>query len=134
MPIGKNSLKRVANNGYSNVKTEAPDMENSSVIANPAPQVVEMLEKEIAQVKAEKKTAAKKPAAKKPCAKAEAAVSTAKKSGAKAEKPTTKKSSAKAEKPTAKAAEKTKSSPEKETAKDGFAYVNLGGELPYYLL
>ena len=122
MPIGKNSLKRVANNGYSNVKTEAPDMENSSVIANPAPQVVEMLEKEIAQVKAEKKTAAKKPAAKKPCAKAEATVSTAKKS------------SAKAEKPTAKAAEKTNISPEKETAKDGFAYVNLGGELPYYLL
>ena len=122
MPIGKNSLKRVANNGYSNVKTEAPDMENSSVIANPAPQVVEMLEKEIAQVKAEKKTAAKKPAAKKPCAKAEATVSTTKKSGAKTENPT------------AKAAEKTKISPEKETAKDGFAYVNLGGELPYYLL
>ena len=122
MPIGKNSLKRVANNGYSNVKTEAPDMENSSVIANPAPQVVEMLEKEIAQAKAEKKTAAKKPAAKKPCAKAAATVSTTKKSGAKAEKPT------------AKAEEKTKSSPEKETAKDGFAYVNLGGELPYYLL
>ena len=143
MPIGKNSLKRVANNGYSNVKTEAPDMENSSVIANPAPQVVEMLEKEIAQVKAEKKTAAKKPAAKKPCAKAEATVSTAKKSSAKAEKPTAKaeaavstakKSGAKAEKPTAKAAEKTNISPEKETAKDGFAYVNLGGELPYYLL
>ena len=31
MPIGKNSIKRVANNGYSNVKTDAPDMENSVV-------------------------------------------------------------------------------------------------------
>lgn len=30
MPIGKNSIKRVANNGYSAVKTEAPDMENST--------------------------------------------------------------------------------------------------------
>ena len=31
MPIGKNAIKRVANNGYSNVKTTAPDMENSTV-------------------------------------------------------------------------------------------------------
>ena len=31
MPIGKNALKRVSNNGYSQVKTAAPDMENSTV-------------------------------------------------------------------------------------------------------
>ena len=31
MPVGKNSLKRVTNSGYSNVKTDAPDMENSTV-------------------------------------------------------------------------------------------------------
>ena len=31
MPIGKNAIKRVANNGYSNVKSTAPDMENSVV-------------------------------------------------------------------------------------------------------
>ena len=31
MPIGKNSIKRVANNGYSNLATSAPDMENSEV-------------------------------------------------------------------------------------------------------
>ena len=30
MPIGKNALKRV-NNGYSNVKTTAPDMEHSEI-------------------------------------------------------------------------------------------------------
>lgn len=35
MPIGKNSIKRVANAGYSKVKTEAPDMENS--VVNEAP-------------------------------------------------------------------------------------------------
>ena len=29
MPIGKNSLKRVTNNGYTKVKSEAPDMEMS---------------------------------------------------------------------------------------------------------
>ena len=27
MPIGKNAIKRVTNNGYSSVKSEAPDME-----------------------------------------------------------------------------------------------------------
>ena len=40
MPIGKNSLKRVTNNGYSAVKTEAPDMENSVTLIpeeKPAP-------------------------------------------------------------------------------------------------
>ena len=35
MPIGKNAIKRVENNGYSKVETSAPDMENSHVIANP---------------------------------------------------------------------------------------------------
>ena len=39
MPIGKNSIKRVANGGYSEIKTSAPDMENSTVapISEPAP-------------------------------------------------------------------------------------------------
>ncbi len=32
MPVGKNSIRRVANNGYSKVKTEAPDMENSKIV------------------------------------------------------------------------------------------------------
>ena len=32
MPIGKNSIKRVAGNGYSAVKTQAPDMDNSTVL------------------------------------------------------------------------------------------------------
>ena len=38
MPIGKNAINRVKNNGYSKVETSAPDMENS-VIANPDSQV-----------------------------------------------------------------------------------------------
>ena len=44
MPIGKNALKRVENNGYSKVKSTAPDMENS-----------EVAEKVEAPVKAEEK-------------------------------------------------------------------------------
>ena len=73
MPIGKNAIKRVENNGYSNVKTSAPDMENSNVIANPDTQVVEKL------IKPVEKAAAKKAPAKKPAAK----TSTAKKAPAK---------------------------------------------------
>ncbi|MFQ7079409.1 MAG: hypothetical protein ACLRSW_16575 [Christensenellaceae bacterium] len=35
MPIGKNAIKRVENNGYSNVASSAPDMENG-IVAEPA--------------------------------------------------------------------------------------------------
>ena len=35
MPIGKNSIKRITGNGYSNVQTTAPDMENSTVAQIP---------------------------------------------------------------------------------------------------
>lgn len=64
MPIGKNSIKRVSD-GYSKVKSTAPDMENSTVIAAPDAQVMEMVEKS-----ATKKPAPKKPTTKKPLAKA----------------------------------------------------------------
>ena len=102
MPIGKNAIKRVENNGYSKVKTSAPDMENSNVLANPDPQVVEKLitpvetaTKAKAAPKAKAATSAKKPAAKKAPAK-KAAVKPAK--------------------------------------KDGFVRVELGAEMPFYLL
>ena len=62
MPIGKNAIKRVENNGYSKVKTEAPDMENSNVIAKPDEQIVEKLIAPVEKATA-KKTAAKNPAA-----------------------------------------------------------------------
>ena len=48
MPIGKNALKRVTNNGYSSVKSTAPDMENSVIVTEapateaPAPDVKEL--------------------------------------------------------------------------------------------
>ncbi len=55
MSIGKSAIKRVENSGYSKVKTEAPDMLNSNVIAAPAEEITEKL---IAPI--EKKTATKK--------------------------------------------------------------------------
>lgn len=60
MSVGKNAIKRVSNNGYSNVKTVAPDMENSHVIANPSEEVVEKLVKPVEEKTAKKKTADKK--------------------------------------------------------------------------
>ena len=119
MPIGKNAIKRVENNGYSKVKTSAPDMENSHVIAAPDPQVTEKL---IAPV--EKKTA-KKAAAKK-------AAAPAKKEEVK--KPAAKKAAAPVKKPAAKkpVAKKTVAKPA--VKQDAFTSVELGKDLPYYLL
>ncbi len=89
MPIGKNAIKRVENNGYSKVKTSAPDMENSNVIANPDPQTIEKMVTPVEK-------AAKKPVAKKTV---------------------------------------TKKAPKaKSVEKDGFIRVEVGGEMPYYLL
>ena len=105
MPIGKNAINRVKNNGYSNVETSAPDMENS-VIANPDPQVIEKMVKPV-----EEKAVKKAPAKKAPAPKAEATPAQA-----------PKKSPAK--KPAAK----------KTSANDGFQRVELGGSMPYYLL
>ena len=57
MSIGKNAIKRVENNGYSQVKTAAPDMEQSVVTEETT------VTPEVKPVK--KKTACKKSAAKK---------------------------------------------------------------------
>ena len=96
MPVGRNSIKRVTNNGYSKVATKAPDMENSTVIANPSPEVIEVM------IPSSEKIAPKKPAAK----------------------PATKKPAAK----------KTEPKPEKSSERNGEGYINLGGDLPIYLL
>ena len=105
MPIGKNAIKRVENNGYSKVKTSAPDMENSSVIAKPDEQVVEKMVAPVA-VSTVKKTSIQK------------ATATATKKSATAKKATATKKPAQA----------------KCAKKDGFIRMSLGDDLPYYLL
>ena len=109
MPIGKNAIKRVENNGYSNVKTAAPDMENSTVIANISKEVVEKMVKPVEEKAKAKKAPAKKAEVKKAepvkaCAKAPA-------------------KKAPAKKPAVKKAEKM-----------GFERVSVGNDMPYYLL
>ena len=90
MPIGKNAIKRVENNGYSKVETSAPDMEHS-VIANPDPQVVETLLAPVEKKTKKRTTTKKKTPASKP-----AKVET--------------------------------------VEKDGFVRVEVGTDMPYYLL
>ena len=110
MPIGKNSLKRVTNNGYTNVKSEAPDMEMSNIIANPDPQVMELAIK-----MAEKKPSVKKQPAKKA--------------------PTKQKSTkAPTEKATAEAKPEEKTEAKTNDEKEAFTYTNIGKDMPYYLL
>ena len=67
MPVGKNALKRVTNNGYSKVAVSAPDMEHSEVLKTEKATKKE----ESIKIEAKKNTTpkTKKPAAPKPAAK-----------------------------------------------------------------
>lgn len=124
MPIGKNAIKRITNNGYSNVQASAPDMENSVV------------EEKIKIV--EKKTAEEKIAVKKATPKTSSKASDTKKATTKA--PTVKVSAPKKslEKEPAlspiKTAEKVTKKAENEGERQGEGYINLGGKLPVHLL
>lgn len=104
MPIGKNALKRVSNNGYSNVKATAPDMENSSVL-EPTSEVKEApkVKETSAKISPKKNNS---PAAKRPAVK----------------------------KPEMKKAEKKAEKTEKISRPDGFVRYELGADLPEHLL
>ena len=115
MPIGKNALKRVENNGYSKVKSEAPDMENSEVKVAEAAVVAEP-KKAAQSTPAPKKAPAKKSVAPKTETKVEAPVKKA------------------AAKPTAKPATKKAAPKAKATGKELEAAISVGETLPYYLL
>ena len=121
MPIGKNAIKRVANNGYSNVKTTAPDMENS----------VQAIESGTDAGVAK----AKKATAKKTTVKAAPKTQAPKKTTKKAPTAPTKKSME--VEPTfspVKTAEKVIEATVDQQARQGDGYINLGGELPIHLL
>ena len=120
MPIGKNALKRVTNNGYSNVTTSAPDMENSEPIVT----TETVSEKKPAKKKAEpKKSETKKVEVK------------AKKTEPKA---APKKSAAKKVEKVEKAEPEVKAETTPEVVKtshpDGFVKISCGMDMPVYLL
>ena len=125
MSIGKNSIRRAVNNGYSKVKTSAPDMENSEVLETVAPVATSAAVQPAVKKTATKKTTAKTTAVKRtvltpPTAVAES-VEVIK------------------EKPVKKTVEKkatAKNNVAKKSAQPKVkkAYVNFGEELPFYLL
>ncbi len=132
MPIGKNAIKRVTNNGYSKVESSAPDMENSSVIANIDQQVVDKI---IAPV--EKKTATKKaPAKKTPAKKVAPAKETPAEKAAEVAKPKRKytKKAAVEETPAQPKAKRKYTKKSVPAKKEGFERVEVGAQMPYYLL
>ena len=124
MPVGKNSLKRVTNNGYSAVKSEAPDMENSVITDVPE---VTTAPKKAAPVSNKKLAAPKKTSDKKPVAKAPA-------------KPEGEiKTPARRGRPLKKAADVIPTAPETAIKVAGVSegeksYCNIGEEMPVYLL
>ena len=117
MPIGKNAIKRVENNGYSNVKTEAPDMINSTVISGTSKEVMDMVEKSVNKAVNPVKKATK------PVTQPENQPATEPAVEVKTETPktTTKKAPAKKQAP-------------KKPAKSNFEKIGLGSEMPIYLL
>ena len=115
MPIGKNALKRVSNNGYSKVNTSAPDMEDSVI----EPEKSEPIEKVSVKTAPKRNTAPKEKKA--PVKKPETEKAISKKTE---KKPETK----------AKPQVNAKVKPEDVTHPDGFLRYGLGEELPAHLL
>ena len=146
MPIGKNALKRVANNGYAQLKSTAPDMENSVVLETEAPAEPpkKAAKKAVESIPTPKKTTEKKPTAtkkpveKKATAKPAETKKTAEKKPVAAKKTAEKKAVEKPveKKPAAKKAVVKKSAPKAKAAvgKKPETASQVGGTLPYFLL
>lgn len=129
MPIGKNAIKRITNNGYSSVKSSAPDMENSEIaekkaetIEEKAPTAKKATAKRTTSATAPKASAPKASAPKKPSAK---------------KAPSAPKKSMESEpelSPVKTAKKVVKKAPSKAKAQDN-GCINIGrGELPVHLL
>ena len=120
MPIGKNAIKRVTNNGYSSVKTSAPDMENSIVAEEKGNVAVEKAVKE-------KKVSTKKTSQ---ASKTQTKAAETKKTGAKKVNTPQKSMEKEPDFSPVKTAEKIT----KKASKKDKGYINIGDDLPYYLL
>lgn len=114
MPIGKNSIKRVQKGGYANLKSSAPDMEDSTVVEKLTPPTDPE-----ARVSPEKPQQKRKPRAPK-----DAHIDALKAEVEKIKESAAKTRRAKAE------AQKTAKEEEAATVD----YVGVGEELPVYLL
>ena len=121
MPIGKNALKRVSNNGYSKVNTSAPDMEHSEIALDKAEPIEAVSHK--ASPKRNTTPKEKKPSVKKPATEKAVSKKVEKKPAVKIE-----------EKLTDKAENKLEDKHEEITHPDGFVRYGVGENLPAHLL
>ena len=142
MPIGKNAIKRVSNNGYSKVKTTAPDMENSVSVEEiaEAPIDVEVvfnaeekleIQKAESRVKASNKAPAKSKSSE---PKKEAAPKKVARTEPKKEVAPKKSLEKEPDLSPVKTAEKVIEKPAEKNERQGDGYVNLGGKMPIHLL
>lgn len=142
MPIGKNAIKRVSNNGYSKVKTTAPDMENSVSVEEilEAPIDVEVvfnaeekleIQKAESRVKASNKAPAKSKSSE---PKKEAAPKKVARTEPKKEAAPKKSLEKEPDLSPVKTAEKVIEKPTEKNERQGDGYVNLGGKMPIHLL
>ena len=120
MPIGKNSIKRVENNGYTSTVSEAPDMENSREVT--LPEKSESTEKK--PVKRASTTTAK--------AKASGGARSAPKTVAKGTANAGKSAAAKTRTATAQTKARTQKKSEAKT--DSFGHYGIGEPLPIHML
>ena len=125
MPIGKNSLKRVTG-----AKVDAPKEEKSTVAVVESPKAEVKKDTKKAPLK---KTTAPKAEPKKEAVKVEPKKETAKKAPAKKAAPK-KSMEREPDLSPVKTAEKVMAKPATESKRQGEGYVNLGGDLPDYLL
>ena len=121
MPLGKDSIKRVRNNGYSQVTSSAPDMENSTIVEEALS--VPVVAVDDAPRAEEPKKAPKKKAEPKRKTKAEPK-RTSKKRTKKQENPT----------PVSNNIPTPVEVAETVATREGEGYVNLGGQMPVHLL
>ena len=128
MPIGKNALKRVTNNGYSAVNASAPDMENSEILEEKSLEKAEKPTAKKTAKKAEPKSAPKKSETAK--AKVETAEAKIESVSAKAE--PKKNTAPKTEKP--KVEKPALTAVKEDSHPDGFVKVSCGMDMPVYLL
>ena len=142
MPIGKNAIKRVSNNGDSKVKTTAPDMENSVSVEEilEAPIDVEVvfnaeekleIQKAESRVKASNKAPAKSKSSE---PKKEAAPKKVARTEPKKEAAPKKSLEKEPNLSPVKTAEKVIEKPAEKNERQGDGYVNLGGKMPIHLL
>ena len=132
MPIGKNAIKRISNNGYSNVTTSAPDMENSVVNEEKeiSPKKQDSAKKTAPVSKISPKVGAKKT----PSAKSSTKAPTKKAAPKKAPKSTPAPKKSMEVEPTLSPVNTAKKVTGKTENKQDNGCIHIGGELPVYLL